>query len=305
MTRKSKIAYLAGLVDGDGTISITIITRKDWNGYSFQPYISLGMTSRKLCKWAQHHFGGNLYGYESKREGHQKVYHWKLYGRQALVSLVKELLPYLLVKKEAALNILAYADLGKQPNQEGRLALAQKAQVINETNHRPEDDRILGKRESSAYLAGLIETDGSIGIRDNNGEAYNAYVTLDSTNAAMIKWVNGQFTGTTRSYEYENPACRDNNVWSFYGKKNTERFLLSIMPYLIGKKELANTVLQFVRLPPTWDKELRRQLFEKAASLQVRRATPTINTSNTLQEVKIESDLIGDYECALPVTVAA
>ena len=117
MTKTSKLAFLAGLIDGDGSISISVIKRKDWNGCSFQPYIAIGVTSRKLCKWVQKHFGGNLYGYDQV-DGHQKMYHWKLYGKQALTDLVSQILPFLLIKRESALVVLEYMALGQEFNQD-------------------------------------------------------------------------------------------------------------------------------------------------------------------------------------------
>lgn len=304
MTKTSKLAFLAGLVDGDGSISISIIRRKDWNGNSFQPYIAIGVTSRKLCKWVQQHFGGNLYGYDGVN-GHQKMYHWKLYGKQALRDLILQLIPYLLIKKEAARTVLEYMDLGSEPNQEARLAIAEKAKVINSNNHLVQDTRQMSKRESMAYLAGIVDTEGAIGIRDNQGEAFGAYVMINSTNEALIKWIASLFEGKISKHEYLVETCRDNHLWALYGKQNIENFILAILPYLVIKKEVANIVLQFVRLKSTWNKEERTRLFETIRTLQVRCSTPTTNVPDGLLEPKIESDLVGDYECAPLVTAEA
>jgi len=304
VTKTSKLAFLAGLIDGDGSISISIIRRKDWNGNSFQPYIAIGVTSRKLCKWVQKHFGGNLYGYD-QADGHQKMYHWKLYGKQTLKDLIVQLLPYLLIKKEAAQTVLEYMDLGSTPNQEARLAIAEKIKVVNSNNHLVTDTRKMSKRESMAYLAGIVDTEGAIGIRDNHGEAFSAYVMINSTTEALIKWLASLFEGKVYKHEYLVETYRDNHLWRLYGKQNIENFILAILPYLVVKKEVANIVLQFVRLSSTPNKEERTRLFKTIRTLQVRCSTPTTNVPDSSEELKIESELDREAESALLVTATA
>lgn len=308
MTKTSKLAFLAGLVDGDGSISISIIRRKDWNGNSFQPYIEIGVTERKLCKWAQHHFGGNFYGYDAKKSNHKKMYYWKIYGKKALTDLILQLRPYLLIKREAADVVLEYMDLGSSPNQEGRLALAYKAQEANKKNHLTKDLRTMSKRESFAYLAGIVDAEGSIGIRDNNGEAFGAYVMINNTNEAVIQWISELFKdkGSKSHHEYEQETYRDNNLWALYGKQNIENFILSVLPYLVIKKDVANITLQFVRLENTWNKKERQRLFDTISTLQVRARTPTTNMPKCSENGhKIESEPVGDYGSAQSVMAAA
>jgi hypothetical protein len=308
MTKTSKLAFLAGLADGDGAISISIIKRKDgnWIGHSFEPYVSLGMTSRKLCKWAQKHFGGNLYGYDQP-EGHQKMWHWKLYGNKAIEKLLIALLPYLLIKREAAEVVMEYMALGSSRNPTERMKIALKVQEANEKNHLVGDKRILTRRESFAYLAGIVDSEGDIGIRDNNGQAFGAFVKINNTNSSVIQWVQSLFAGCLSLHEYTEETYRDNHLWSIYSKKNIENFLLAVIPYLVIKKEVANIALQFVRLKSTWNKEERARLHSTIKKLQVRQrnGTPTTNAPNTSEEVKIESDLNSDVESASLVTATA
>jgi hypothetical protein len=233
------------------------------------------------------------------------MYHWKLYGKQALRDLIVQLLPYLLIKKEAAQAVLEYMELGSEPNQEARLAIAEKIKVINSNNHEAKDTRKMSKRESMAYLAGIVDTEGAIGIRDNQGEAFGAYVMINSTNASLIHWISSLFEGKVSKHEYSGKTFRDNNLWALYGKQNIENFILAILPYLVIKKEVANIVLQFVRLKNTWNKEERARLFTTIRTLQVRCSIPTTNVPDSSEELKIESDLDSDAESAPLVTATA
>ena len=237
-----------------------------------------------------------MYGYD-QTDGRQKMYHWKLYGKQALRNLIIQLLPYLLIKKEAAQTVLEYMDLGIEPNQEARLAIAEKIKVVNSNNHKATDTRELSRRESIAYLAGIVDTEGAIGIRDNQGEAFGAYVMINSfRNESLIKWIASLFEGRISKHEYVSVASRDNNLWALYGKQNIENFILAILPYLVIKKEVANIVLQFVRLKNTWNKEERARLFQTIRTLQVRCSIPTTNVPDSSSELKIESELGSDVE---------
>jgi hypothetical protein len=245
-----------------------------------------------------------LYGYD-QANGHQKMYHWKLYGKQALRDLIVQLLPYLLIKKAAANTVLEYMDLGSEPNQEERLRIAEKIKKVNSNNHLTTDTRSMSKRESMAYLAGIVDTEGAIGIRDNKGEAFGAYVMINSTNESLIKWIESLFEGKVSKHEYLAATNRDNNLWALYGKQNIENFILAILPYLVIKKEIANIVLQFVRLKNTWNKEERTRLFQTIRTLQVRCSIPTTNVPDGILTPKIESDLDCEVESAPLVTATA
>ena len=155
-----------------------------------------------------------------------------------------------------------------------------------------------------AYLAGIVDTEGAIGIRDNQGEAFGAYVMVNSTNEALIKWIANLFEGRISKHEYVKESNRDNNLWALYGKQNIENFILGILPYLVIKKEIANIVLQFVRLKNTWNKEERTRLFNTIRTLQVRRSTPTTNVPDDFLKSKIESELDREAESAPSVMTA-
>lgn len=81
------LAYLAGLVDGEG-----------WIGYLSTPSIQIDSVSPSLVTTPSVLFGGSVSTQDRK---HSKVFRWRVHGPTA-VGILKALLPYLRYKKRQA-----------------------------------------------------------------------------------------------------------------------------------------------------------------------------------------------------------
>jgi len=110
-------AYLAGLVDGEGCLNISV--RQSEAGHS--PFISCRLfvagTYAPLADWLLNHVGGHVnWVVRSKpRVGWKSEFIWKVGGLAAL-ELAELLLPYLVVKRQQALIFKAWVEVGKQRN---------------------------------------------------------------------------------------------------------------------------------------------------------------------------------------------
>jgi hypothetical protein len=94
--------YLAGALDGEGFLSIY----KDKQGNS---HVCMGIsnTDEQFIKYVRTRMGGKHYTISPKgRLGNKSCFHVRLNRREQVISLLKILLPYLLIKKETALKIL-------------------------------------------------------------------------------------------------------------------------------------------------------------------------------------------------------
>ncbi len=91
-------AYLAGLIDGEGCISIrkTFQNGKD----QFKPMIEVGMTDIEPMKLLQQTFGGS-YWPEIVRGMKLPITKWRVTGSH-IIPVLEPLLPYLLAKKRQA-----------------------------------------------------------------------------------------------------------------------------------------------------------------------------------------------------------
>jgi len=91
----AKLSYLAGIVDGEGTIMIQ--RYKDGGGYGL--ILSIGNSNFEVLQWIQERYGGNIVGPTHVNEGNRKpMYTWALYGENAR-RLIKKLIGTLIIKK--------------------------------------------------------------------------------------------------------------------------------------------------------------------------------------------------------------
>lgn len=94
------LAYLAGIVDGEGSISMLRLNPKRG---SWRIVLQVGVCDRILVEWIEAQFGGHtLYEIQAKKENHRDYHHWRAYGHTAryVLPLIE---PYLLIKRQRAL----------------------------------------------------------------------------------------------------------------------------------------------------------------------------------------------------------
>ncbi|MFN8471410.1 MAG: LAGLIDADG family homing endonuclease [Anaerolineae bacterium] len=99
---ETKVAWLAGFVDGEGCITILKQTRQGYVGYTAA--IIAVNTHEPTIRYIQETFGGRVYHVKGTGRARPR-WQWQKVGNQA-VDLAKLLEPYLVTKKRAA-EILA------------------------------------------------------------------------------------------------------------------------------------------------------------------------------------------------------
>mgnify|MGYP000459834563 CR=1 FL=1 len=105
---KEEIAYFAGLIDGEGTLSLY----RDRKG-GVVPCLQIANSSFELMSWLQKRFKGQVRLCQPK--GHsigkyktrKDVYSWTLFRTLECKILLELILPYLIVKKKEAKDLLA------------------------------------------------------------------------------------------------------------------------------------------------------------------------------------------------------
>ena len=105
--KKTDIAYMAGIFDGEG--SITIAKRPatpKWNPCYYLK-VNIGMANEYIPKLFQFYFGGSIYRYEPRGLSKLPLWNLKLTTRQA-TELLSVLLPYLKLKRNEAELAIAF-----------------------------------------------------------------------------------------------------------------------------------------------------------------------------------------------------
>ena len=101
MIKNTDKAYVAGLIDGEG--SIFICKQKRWKNGSFgyQLRVMVGMTDKKTIDFLKNKLGGGIHCVKGRKVNHSDCYLWGIYAKNAS-NLLKTLKPYLITKKEEA-----------------------------------------------------------------------------------------------------------------------------------------------------------------------------------------------------------
>lgn len=107
---ETKYAYLAGLIDGEGTIGAW----RNPRGY-YPPMICIEMTHEPTILWLQENFGGNVQQNDKKNSKHKTSWKWQIHAT-AIREHLPLTLPYMITKKAQAEIVIELLSLRKRGN---------------------------------------------------------------------------------------------------------------------------------------------------------------------------------------------
>lgn len=139
---KNKWSYLAGILDGEGTICLHEIRNKQgYQHYGLQ--IIVYGTSLRLMKWLVRYFGG-VYYIRSKTSLSKKIqYAWHPSGMKNREKMLLGVLPYLIIKKEQAKLALEFIRIGNNiKDPEYRKQLVEQCRALNKNEPSVETDTL-------------------------------------------------------------------------------------------------------------------------------------------------------------------
>ena len=122
---KHILAYCAGLIDADGTIGIkrntyAVRVRKDSQQPSYSERIHIRQVTREGLDLLSESFGGTVGREDPHSLRGQSLYRWGQTDLKATATL-RQLIPFLRIKKEQAKNCLALRKL-KEKSKKARIA---------------------------------------------------------------------------------------------------------------------------------------------------------------------------------------
>jgi intein-encoded DNA endonuclease-like protein len=107
------LAYLAGLIDGEGSIYAGLGKHKHASGYKyyFDTHVAISNNSLNLMRWLTEKVGGNFSLVHKIGEGEVVVrkhegYRWYVSKIMDVKEILEQLLPYLVIKQEEAKKAL-------------------------------------------------------------------------------------------------------------------------------------------------------------------------------------------------------
>lgn len=89
----NKYIYMAGLLDGEGTVGITYLRGgATWRS----PYISVTSTTPEIIAWLYDNFGGSVQNQKVYQDHHKPSQTWKLRNVPQIIELLINVMPYML-----------------------------------------------------------------------------------------------------------------------------------------------------------------------------------------------------------------
>lgn len=261
MKEYNDITYLAALVDGEGTIGIN-----KSRGRHYSLFLSIGNTSEELIDYLKNEYGGMKHGpYTPKLKNARNVFEWKCSNRKA-INLIKKILPYLNIKQlQASLAIESWEDTFRINYRNGMNRMPKFALDKREYYHaQMKQLNVKGKQEQYEqneteqkenysntnnilmiqYLAGIIDGEGTIGIKKSRNIHYSILLSVSNTSKSLIVYLKENFDGSMsgpHSQKKENE--KDRFEWQCSGKKAI-KLIKRVQPYLIVKHKQAELAIE-------------------------------------------------------------
>jgi hypothetical protein len=129
MSDKAKYGYLAGILDGEGCITVGAGQKETCTNYN--SIVCVQNTSRQLIDWLQKNFGGSVYLSKKATEKTKEAYMWRVLKKKEIEILLLATLPYLVVKREQAKILLNFVRLTSETNNELRQVYWQQLRILN------------------------------------------------------------------------------------------------------------------------------------------------------------------------------
>lgn len=210
------LAYVAGLIDGDGSIFLSKTQGKKTHSPTYKPYISLHNSNKGIIDFLHSNFPGRYHerkSYVDKKGCQKLVSHlWRLEGRVLCLNFINKVGKYLTIKKDRAFFLKEFIE--EQPENPGTAGVSKELSyqreksflAMKEFNARKSStDKFTNNRclELSddpkvwSYIAGLMDTDGSFSIgkvkpsikRQLKNPTYSSYVVLTLTDVKAINFM--------------------------------------------------------------------------------------------------------------------
>ena len=110
---KTTAAYMAGIVDGEGTITIIKCWNKKNQKSYFGVYLNISNTNKNLINWLKKSFGGYIYKIKvpNPKPNWNDIYRWQIYRQSNLIKILEKIKPYLKIKKRHAEIVLEFIKL--------------------------------------------------------------------------------------------------------------------------------------------------------------------------------------------------
>ena len=269
--RNKLMAYIAGLFDGDGSFTLgRKKPAKEGQSYLYYPLIQFCNKDKNSLDIVKNIFGGYISERKEylNKDGHKRniSYVLKIDIANSCKPLLESLINFLILKKERAIFLLNF--INKNPFIRGSKKLSNeilrdrendyiKMKFLNDQRESLYNISLKYARKNSndecfwAYLAGLLDTDGSFSIKKENRSkvkdpVYGPTILLSMVDSRSIQFIrNNCIFGSIFSVKSKSASQGFCYRFGIYGKEESVNFIKKCLPYLTIKKQQALILLEF------------------------------------------------------------
>jgi hypothetical protein len=280
---KEILAYIAGIVDGDGCIRIKKSSSKQMVSPKYEIVFQVKMVHEPLIQFIAGVFDETYRINKPSSKKGRPLYCFQL-GNKKAERAIKRLLPYLLLKREEAEAALCLRDLQANSRSfrtkrskdctfqafQGQMVTVKRHTLSNEYIQRYEElyqkCRDLKKENKKCpltplsdhliipYIAGIIDSEGCLTIKKTDSSKHNGRVTptyltlidIGMSDTEPLKMIQDEFGGLFSS---RNKTPKRKTIFLYRSTQNiTESILNKVLPYLIVKKQQAQILLSLREL---------------------------------------------------------
>jgi len=256
MKEEINMAYMAGILDGDGSFSILK------GPSSFHPCIQLSNAFKGMSEYLFEVFNGSKRVKKPQQQHHKPLYVWSVRGLRSSKEVLDKVIPYLILKKERAKFMLDFIDKslvkklemidGERSNlkmkDHNRDCLIQSGSLCNQALICSEDSIFW------SYFAGIIDTEGSFSIKREKPHSgsvsirYNPVIQLTMVPVDCINYIRKNCS--LGSYCIPKAPCTTKGFaykMSIISKDQCVSFIEKILPFLRFKNAQAQQILEFCK----------------------------------------------------------
>lgn len=243
MKEKTK-AYMAGLMDAEGTFSITSCIHTSLGHRLYDPTIACHITDYPVLKWIVSHFGGTIYK-RKPTEGKLQDWDWRTDSYKHSQNFIQLIHPFLVLKKDEASILLDFYSLFRQQVPNLRQSLYEQCKEMKTRIRNDYTQDFLWKKNLvNAYFAGWFDGEGTVG-RTNNGRSVR--LSLGNTSKGILDVMKTVYGGSVLPMNGRPGHHAPMFQWQLDREEKIYNTLLSITPYLIIKRTQAIAALDFIR----------------------------------------------------------
>ena len=264
------IAYIAGAMDGDGSFSIVKNNTKASPNY--YPILQFTNWRKSVVYLLKDVFGGHIIKSKPslRKDGSlgHAIYRWKLRSGNNVKPALERLIPFLRIKKDRASFLLDFVNNFKFIRGyriEKDVLESRESSYIKMIDYNcwsSSSNMVttkLAKQDSNdavfwAYVAGMMDTDGSFSIKRQNrnkgtqviNPRYIPCINISSIDTRALNYIRENCSyGKICNPKNKTSSSGFHYQFGIYSRKDCASFITNILPYLVGKKENAQVLLDF------------------------------------------------------------